>query len=351
MRTGRATGTMGLTLVVTAGAVLGAVAASPGDGTDPTDPTGVDEAAAGEPATASVVVDDLTAEYQATADVTHGDPWTLPLDVAGIVTAAPEPGDVVDSGGEIVRVDERPVHLGRGDTPMYRELRLVGERLTGDDVAAVQRFLLDAGFDDGGAMTVDGEFGPATRDALRDWQDSVGLDDTGRIGPDDLVLAGGPLRIDRAPRIGTRFDAIEVTGASALVELDLAAEERRDLPVGAGVELEVADGSVVAGTVTDQRREIGGDGSPQYHTVIETATDLDPDESSVIVRRTVVEADDVLVVPTSALLAVAEGGFALEVVGAGGSTHLVAVEVGAVVDARAEVSGRIAAGDTVVVAR
>ena len=67
----------------------------------------------------------------------------------------------------------------------------------------------------------------------------------------------------------------------------------------------------------------------------------------VVVSTTV--ADDVLIVPVAALLAPAEGGYAVEIVD-GSSTHLVAVDVGAILDGRAEIDGDVAEGDTVVVA-
>ena len=62
-----------------------------------------------------------------------------------------------------------------------------------------------------------------------------------------------------------------------------------------------------------------------------------------------VVAEDALLVPASALLALAEGGFAVEVPTPDG-TRLVAVDVGEVLDGRAEISGRdIAEGSQVVI--
>ena len=62
-----------------------------------------------------------------------------------------------------------------------------------------------------------------------------------------------------------------------------------------------------------------------------------------------VVAEDALIVPASALLALAEGGFAVEVPAPDG-TRLVGVDVGEVLDGRAEVSGRdIAEGGQVVI--
>jgi hypothetical protein len=69
----------------------------------------------------------------------------------------------------------------------------------------------------------------------------------------------------------------------------------------------------------------------------------------VLITSEVVEASGVLIVPVSALLAVANGGFAVEVV-AGSGTELIAVEVGTVVDTQAEISGAVEAGDVIVVA-
>jgi hypothetical protein len=60
-------------------------------------------------------------------------------------------------------------------------------------------------------------------------------------------------------------------------------------------------------------------------------------------------AGDVLAVPARALLALAEGGWAVELVGPGGTTALVGVELGAVVDGMAEITGEVAEGDEVAV--
>ena len=61
-------------------------------------------------------------------------------------------------------------------------------------------------------------------------------------------------------------------------------------------------------------------------------------------------ARDVLAVPVAALVALAEGGYALERVGDGNTTALVGVELGAMVDGIVEVRGDIAEGDIVVTA-
>lgn len=58
-----------------------------------------------------------------------------------------------------------------------------GHLLTGDDVMALQRKLFELGFDLG---RVDGEFGPLTQSALRDFQRNMGLSPDGVAGPATL---------------------------------------------------------------------------------------------------------------------------------------------------------------------
>jgi multidrug efflux pump subunit AcrA (membrane-fusion protein) len=67
----------------------------------------------------------------------------------------------------------------------------------------------------------------------------------------------------------------------------------------------------------------------------------------VTVRVTTSAATGVVAVPVDALLALAEGGYAVERVAGDGTTTLVGVEVGAFADGWVEVTGDIAEGDTV----
>jgi hypothetical protein len=61
------------------------------------------------------------------------------------------------------------------------------------------------------------------------------------------------------------------------------------------------------------------------------------------------ERADVLAVPVNALLALLEGGYAVERLTDSGESELVAVETGLFADGWVEVTGELAAGDAVVV--
>ncbi|MGH9210348.1 MAG: hypothetical protein ACRD2C_06650 [Acidimicrobiales bacterium] len=99
----------------------------------------------------------------------------------------------------------------------------------------------------------------------------------------------------------------------------------------------------------------GAPGAPAGQPTVEVTVTLeDPgaagalDEAPVTVRVVTRAAEDVVAVPLDALLALAEGGFAVERV-VGRHTELVAVETGAFADGWVEVAGDVAEGDEVVV--
>lgn len=318
------------------------------------DPAGAEETAVTDPTaesaveTVEVVRGDLSSDYEFTGQVSYGESWTLPLTVQGIVTASHARGTVVDFGEELIEVGGDPVFLAEGDVPMYRELALTSTHTTGEDVAQLQLFLLAGGFDDDGRLTVDGDFGASTRRAVIDWQESLGLEETGMVDPSLIVFSPSPLRVEATNRVGTTFDTLVVTEAMSTVTVDISASQRSQIPTDGEVTVELADGTILTGLVADHERVVGDDGSTSWRAVIEVDGDISGDETSVLVYSTVVDASDVLIVPTSSLLAVAEGGFAVEAVD-GDTTRLVPVEVGRVVDARAEITGDIEPVDQVVV--
>lgn len=351
---------MGAAAVVVAGIAVGAGVAltSPGGGAaatgtgDDTETTIASDQGSPSPGpfdTATVERGDLTAEEDFSGSVGFGDEWRLPLALDGIITAAPTFGAVVAFGSPLVTVDNHQVFLAEGGMPMYRDLRLESTRQEGYDVVQLQQFLIALGFDDDGAMTVDGEFGTTTRNAVRDWQDARGVDDTGIVTPQDLVFSETPLRVSSDLRVGTTFESLEVTAPDAAITVDASSDDRAWLPEGTAVSIELADGSSVTGTVTEQSAVSADDGSTAYRSTIAIDSEVSTTASNarVVVSSTV--AADVLIVPVAALLAPAEGGFAVEIVD-GSSTHLVAVELGTILDGRVEITGDIAEGDTVVVA-
>ena len=122
------------------------------------------------------------------------------------------------------------------------------------------------------------------------------------------------------------------------------------MPEGAAVQVELPSGERFDGSVTAiGTAEVAEDGSATIPVeVTVTGGESIADGMPVTVVITTVAAEGVLAVPVETVLALAEGGYALEVVDGGGATHLVGVELGVFADGMVEVIGDIAAGDEVV---
>jgi hypothetical protein len=110
--------------------------------------------------------------------------------LTGTITWLPAEGDVISRGHRLFEVDGEPAILMYGDIPAYRELSTgVSD---GPDVEELEANLAALGFDPG---TVDDEFTSSTTSAVADWQDSLGLEDTGTVELGRVVFMAGARRV------------------------------------------------------------------------------------------------------------------------------------------------------------
>ncbi len=302
---------------------------------------------------------DLSTEREFQADVSFGEQWALNTAAAGTITQQHPVGTTIEFGETLLRLDDKPLFLASGVMPMYRELLKVDTRardgngdrlrwLTGDDVGQLQTFLLEAGFDVDDHLEIDGQFGGYTEAAVKGWQLAAGLPVTGRVDNTQIVFAPDPVRIATELRVGDPFAGLDVNNAEPAILVDTSNRDRGALEPNAVVDIELLDRTHLGGTVAGQEQVATADGSQVWQTTIAVDTELPGDASSATVTVTEVLAKAVLLVPTGALLALAEGGFAVEVA-FGQSTELVRVDVGEVLDGQAEVNGDLAVGDLIVV--
>jgi hypothetical protein len=345
-------------VVVLAGAGAAWQVAGPEDG----GAAASDETGAAATATATAERRDLAERVELDGTLGYGDTTDLTLAGQGTITALPALGTVVDRGQAVAEVDGLPVPLLFGERPLWREL---GPGVDdGADVEQVEANLVALGVVDAADLTVDQEWTSATTEAVEDWQESLGLDETGRIGPGSVAVTPAAVRVTGHPTpLGSPASGpvLEVSGTVLQVVVDLEATRQSLVTVGEKVEIELPDGSATAGTVAavgtvaeapDDASDVPGaaEGDP---TVEVTISLDDPaaagalDEAPVTVRVTTSAATGVVAVPVDALLALAEGGYAVERVAGDGTTSLVGVEVGAFADGWVEVTGDIAEGDTV----
>jgi multidrug efflux pump subunit AcrA (membrane-fusion protein) len=270
----------------------------------------------------------------------------------GTITALPRPGTEIGRGAPVYEVDGRPVVLLFGDSPLWRPLGPGIE--PGKDVAVLEHNLRALGH--AGDITVDDRFTEATAEAVRRWQERMGVPPTGRVAPGDVVVRPGPVRVDGlraglgAPAQG---EIMTVTGTHQIATVALPAARRQLAAAGTRVSVTLPDGASVTGTVTalgnlanradGQAANPGGAGG-EVTVPVEVSLDggdrtRDLAGAPVTVRFVGETRVGVLSVPVTALLALAEGGYALEVVDGGGGVRLVPVRTGLFAGIRVEVSG------------
>lgn len=227
----------------------------------------------------------------------------------------------------------------------------------GDDVLALEQALVRLGFDPG---AVDGSFDDETEAAVLDWQRSIGAEDDGVVDPADVVLLTGPIRIaerlvEPGATVSPNTPVLATSTDEPVVAIDLPAEDTELLEVGDRVTVELPNRVEVAGRITFKATTVTQQPQNQGATLDVLVTLDDPaaglafDQAGVDVDVVTEERRGVLAVPVTALLALAEGGYAVEVDAGDGTTYLVGVEPGLYADGLVEVaSDALVSGQMVV---
>jgi hypothetical protein len=336
--------------IVTAAVVVlaagGAAAAASGfglssasDGTQGSDPP---------PATATVTRQTLVDTQTESGELGYGDTTTVSAQARGTVTGLAAANAVVKRGQVLYRVDNKPVVLLDGSLPAYRALASGAE---GADVKEFETNLYALGYR---GFTVDDTYSDATATAVQDWQDDLGIDQTGKIELGSIVYAAGRVRVDThsaavgdAVQPGAAILTYTSTSPVVIAQLDVA-DKRLATNAGA-VTVTLPDGRKTAGKIAGSHTVIvttdSSGGNSDSETKIEvtvTVTDKKAlaglDQASVKVAFAASQRANVLTVPVAALLALAEGGYGVQVVD-GTTTRIVAVETGLFASGRVEVSG------------
>jgi hypothetical protein len=272
----------------------------------------------------------------------------------GVVTALPKPGTRAARGQALYRVDDRPVVVFFGTTPFFRALTKTGVR--GHDVSVLGDNLRALGYDTGPAgvsrNTGEGEeFTPALAAALKRWQHDTGQDATSTLVPGRAVVLPGAVRVDTVQaQVGDPADTplLTYTSAAKSVTVPVEATNVGTIEVGAKAQITLPDGRTVRGTVRALGRTVQGGGAQDAATqtgpatvdvsvVPDRAADVGAlDAAAVQVRFDTTTRKGVLAVPVSALLALREGGYALQ----RPDGTLVAVRTGMFAGGLVEVSGK-----------
>jgi peptidoglycan hydrolase-like protein with peptidoglycan-binding domain len=337
----------GLTVAAAAAATVGvAVHARNGEANTPAATTPASNANV-----ATVTRRDLARTEELDGVVGYGTESALPLPLEGTLTALPAPGTVIDEGSVVAEIDGQPVIALIGAKPMWRDL---GSGVDdGADVLAIEQALERLGFTAAHEVTVDGDWTDATTEAVEDFQEAYGQDDDGQITRGEIVFITSPQRVASVGGVAGQQSteaAIQVTSPAPSVSVDVELADATLLAEGDEVTIELPDESTTTGTVASiGAAETDEQGDTTLPVEISSAEAIElPPGTPVDILVSIVTAEQVLAVPVEAVLAVVEGGFAVEVRN-GTTTELVGVELGVFADGYVEISGDVAEGAEVVI--
>lgn len=316
------------------------------------------------PATAPVTRGDLGAAVRAEGTLGYAQERKLNAAGPGVLTWIADEGAAVERDGKLYEVGGRPVRLLYGSTPMYRPLK-AGDK--GEDVRQLKRNLQALGYGTG-LDPADATFTEGTATAVKRWQKAHKAKETGEVAKEDVAFAAGPQRIrKRDAAVGDEAapgkPVLTVTGTERVVRFRMEAGKAGAAKTGEKVTVRLPGGATATGKVESVGSTAGGDDGSGgsggggagggggggagggKKAEVEAVVVFDdpsavnaPDQSPVSVGLTGETRKGVLSVPVAALLALAGGGFGVQVV-EDGRVREVGVELGLFGNGRVEVTG------------
>jgi peptidoglycan hydrolase-like protein with peptidoglycan-binding domain len=279
-------------------------------------------------------------------------------------TMLPGAGEVIRRGRPLYAINGSPTLLVYGATPAWRSY--AAGMSPGRDVAELNANLRALGY---GATGGDA-FTSATEQALRALQRAHGVPATGRLPLGSVAFEPAAVRVTSVtPTLGQAVQPGPIMTLSSTkhdVSIQLDASQQSQVKVGDRVLVTLPDNSTTPGvvssvgevaTIPSSNQGNSGGGGSSTATVAVDVRLLHPaagtlDQAPVSVSITTASISNALVVPVNALVALAGGGYAVEVVNLAGVHRLVAVTTGLFDDADGlvQVSGAgLRAGQRVVV--
>jgi peptidoglycan hydrolase-like protein with peptidoglycan-binding domain len=282
----------------------------------------------------------LTQTEQVDGTLSYGTAHTVSPQGSGTITWLPAGRAVIRRGQPVYKIDNQPVPLFYGSLPFYRQLTS-GD--TGPDVRELEQNLAALGYT---GFTVDNTYSWATDLAVRSWQDDLGRTQTGTFDPASVVLAPGKIRIaSLGAQLGDHASgpALTYTGTTRAVHIDLDAALQQLVERGTRASLRLPDGTTVNGSISSIGSVIAAHGDQPATIAVTVAVRNQSalgtlDQAPVTVNLVSATARNVLTVPVAALVALAEGGYGVQVV-TGSASHYVPVRLGMFANGRVEISG------------
>ncbi|MDP8968726.1 MAG: peptidoglycan-binding protein, partial [Actinomycetota bacterium] len=312
-------------------------------------------------ATTPVTRRDLVDREDVEGTLSYTGEKTIGAAAQGTLTRVRAEGSTVRRGQSLYSIDATALaYVMYGQVPMYRSLRAGVSN--GSDVRQLERNLVALGYDPYHAIEVDNRWDSATTAAVIRWQKDRGMTRDGAVEPGDVVFSDGPARVGEhkaavGDKVGAGAPVTVVTSHRRVVVARLAASRQAQVRRGQSVRVTLPDGSEVSGRVTRVGRvakagEEGAEATVELRVALlgKRARGVLLDRAPVTVSIAVSAAKRVLAVPVTALVAIGNGRYGVEVESAGGAGRIVPVSIGAFADGYVEVDG-VKEGTRVVVPR
>jgi hypothetical protein len=360
-------------------------------------------------ATAKLERRDLSTSKTISGTIGYGDPRAVEGHKEATVTWLPAPGANVKRGQQLYRADDRPVPLFYGGMPLYRSIEgkgLVGRdvEIVADNLAELGyslgyrpragTWVTPPAASSAQAKSEAPPKSPAEPDssaspdaaapptsaapppapvkikkgegvltagmitAIKKWQRDLGMPETGTIAVGDVEILSGAVRVESVavqPGAPANGPLMSVTPTRKVITVAAGMSEAASIERGAAVTVVLPDEKEIPARVLSVGRTLAapegtiGDGVPQL-TVLVTVDDpaaiAKIDSAEVSVSFAGKAREDVLAAPVEALIALAEGGYAVQT-----PSGLVAVTTGMFAQGWVEITGDgLAEGTDVVVA-
>jgi hypothetical protein len=276
--------------------------------------------------------------YRARSD---GSPYAVINRARGTYTKLPNAGDKIGCGAVLYRVNDKPVLLLCGSTPAYRSL---SKGDSGPDVADLNANLVALGYATRAQLDPSSDrFSSETASALEKLQSRLGEDRTGSLKLGQAVFLPESVRIAEVTGElgGSAQPGAQVARATSdtpEVQVNLDPAQQGEVKKGDRAQITLPGNRSVMGKVDGlgrvaqvpaaQDNNAGGATIPAYISLDDPAKARGLDKATVQVEITTKGVESALSVPVTAIVGRSGGGFAVEVVRAGGRSELVAVKLG-----------------------
>jgi hypothetical protein len=281
---------------------------------------------------------------QSAATAAHAS--AVAYDQTSAYSMLPAVGQVISRGQPLFAIAGQPVPLLYGGVVQWRAF--VSGMSTGPDVAELNQNLADLGY--GASLAGSDMFTSATAAAIWRLQKASGLPQTGELLLGSVVFQPGAVRVTivsakLTAAVQPAAPVLDLTSTTRQVTVQLDAAQQSQVKVGDPVTITLPDNQTTpatvsaVGTVAKAAPSTSGGDSNAPPTV---EVDITPNDSAatgtldaapVQVSITTASAANALVVPVTALLAMPGGGYAVDVLSAGGLRRLAKVTLGLFDDA------------------